>query len=206
MYENFVEEVDAVDNGISQWEEGEPRYAVTTTLSARVARLNPTWNQPNQDTEVRRAPGEENKACKTSGEEMRVVDPSNPSKVKSSDQHHGSHDSQARFKRAMDLVREEFLQRLDFYQHSWLPARALVEEALAQRFQVQAWEVAQGLVTTGWWLLPPGTFQPCPTSLSGGPKWGDNRTGKRWMPLERAPLSPGIWAITPSDHHLCYLH
>lgn len=55
MYENFVEEVDAVDNGISQWEEGEPRYALTTTLSARVSRLNPTWNQPNQDTEVRRA-------------------------------------------------------------------------------------------------------------------------------------------------------
>ncbi|PNJ25375.1 C12orf10 isoform 4 [Pongo abelii] len=42
----------------------------------------------------------------------------------------------AGFKRAMDLVQEEFLQRLDFYQHSWLPARALVEEALAQRFQV----------------------------------------------------------------------
>lgn len=52
MYENFVQEVDAVDNGISQWAEGEPRYALTTTLSARVARLNPTWNQPNQDTEV----------------------------------------------------------------------------------------------------------------------------------------------------------
>lgn len=42
----------------------------------------------------------------------------------------------------MDLVREEFLQRLDFYQHSWLPARTLVEEALAQRFQVQAREEA----------------------------------------------------------------
>lgn len=36
----------------------------------------------------------------------------------------------------MDLVQEEFLQRLNFYQHSWLPARALVEEALAQRFKV----------------------------------------------------------------------
>ncbi|XP_046292230.1 MYG1 exonuclease isoform X2 [Marmota monax] len=42
----------------------------------------------------------------------------------------------AGFRRAMDLVREEFLQRLDFYQHSWLPARTLVEEALARRFQV----------------------------------------------------------------------
>lgn len=36
----------------------------------------------------------------------------------------------------MDLVQEEFLQRLNFYQHSWLPARALVEEALVQRFKV----------------------------------------------------------------------
>lgn len=95
MYENFVEEVDAVDNGISQWAEGEPRYALTTTLSARVSRLNPTWNQPDQDTE-------------------------------------------AGFRRAMDLVQEEFLQRLNFYQHSWLPARALVEEALAQRFKVDS--------------------------------------------------------------------
>lgn len=42
----------------------------------------------------------------------------------------------------MDLVREEFLQRLDFYRHSWLPAQALVEEALAQRLQVQTWEEA----------------------------------------------------------------
>lgn len=66
-----MEEVDAVDNGISQWEEGEPRYVLTTTLSARVARLNPTWNQPNQDTEVRGAPGAETtRHASTSGEEM----------------------------------------------------------------------------------------------------------------------------------------
>lgn len=50
MYENFVEEVDAVDNGISQFD-GEARYAVTTTLSARVGHLNPHWNSENQDTE-----------------------------------------------------------------------------------------------------------------------------------------------------------
>lgn len=146
MYENFVEEVDAVDNGISQWEEGEPRYVLTTTLSARVARLNPAWNHPNQDTEVRRAPKEETmRHLSTLGEERRVVASSSPSKVESWGRHRGS-DSQAGFKRAMDLVREEFLQRLDFYQHSWLPARALVEEALAQRFQVQAWEEALGFV------------------------------------------------------------
>lgn len=79
-----MEEVDAVDNGISQWEEGEPRYALTTTLSARVARLNPTWNQPNQDTEVRRGSGEGTvRHVSILGEEMRVAASSSPSKVKS---------------------------------------------------------------------------------------------------------------------------
>ncbi|NWY07591.1 MYG1 protein, partial [Nothoprocta ornata] len=51
LYENFVEEIDAVDNGIAQ-RDGEARYAVTTTLSARVGRLNPRWNDAEQDTEV----------------------------------------------------------------------------------------------------------------------------------------------------------
>ncbi|NWU87625.1 MYG1 protein, partial [Onychorhynchus coronatus] len=32
--------------------EGEPRYALTSTLSARVGHLNPRWNDPDQDTEV----------------------------------------------------------------------------------------------------------------------------------------------------------
>lgn len=73
MYENFVEEVDAVDNGISQWAEGEPRYALTTTLSARVARLNPTWNQPNQDTEV-------SLSHRTSEDKERMTDLPNPMK------------------------------------------------------------------------------------------------------------------------------
>ncbi|KAF4094049.1 hypothetical protein AMELA_G00009030 [Ameiurus melas] len=50
MYENFVEEVDAVDNGISQYD-GEARYTVGTTLSARVSHLNPWWNSDCQDTQ-----------------------------------------------------------------------------------------------------------------------------------------------------------
>ncbi|XP_040437059.1 MYG1 exonuclease isoform X2 [Falco naumanni] len=50
LYENFVQEIDAIDNGIAQ-AEGEPRYALTTTLSARVGHLNPRWNDPDQDTE-----------------------------------------------------------------------------------------------------------------------------------------------------------
>ncbi len=52
MYESFVEEVDAVDNGISQCD-GEVRYSISTTLSARVSHLNPRWNSTDQDTEVR---------------------------------------------------------------------------------------------------------------------------------------------------------
>lgn len=109
-----------------------------------------------------------------------MVASSSPSHAGSWGQHHGSDpDSQAGFQRAMDLVREEFLQRVDFYQHSWLPARALVQEALAQRFQVQArgrpW---------GSWLSDPGrlpasgaptsslTFQPCLPS--------------RWTQVERS--------------------
>ncbi|XP_064899580.1 MYG1 exonuclease [Columba livia] len=94
LYENFVEEIDAMDNGIAQ-AEGEPRYAVTTTLSARVAHLNPRWNDPRPDPE-------------------------------------------AGFRRATELVGSEFLERLHYYHGAWLPARALVEEAVRKRFQVDA--------------------------------------------------------------------
>ncbi|KAK7915564.1 hypothetical protein WMY93_011325 [Mugilogobius chulae] len=92
LYENFVEEVDAVDNGISQCD-GEARYSVSTTLSSRVGYLNPRWNSKSQDTEDG-------------------------------------------FKKAMALVGEEFLDRLDFYKSSWLPARAVVEEAVLNRHKV----------------------------------------------------------------------
>ncbi|XP_033994605.1 UPF0160 protein MYG1, mitochondrial [Trematomus bernacchii] len=92
LYENFVEEVDAIDNGISQYD-GEALYAVSTTLSARVGHLNPRWNSKSQDTEEG-------------------------------------------FRKAMKMVGEEFLDRLEFYQSSWLPARAVVEEAVKARHQV----------------------------------------------------------------------
>ncbi|XP_041467211.1 MYG1 exonuclease-like isoform X3 [Lytechinus variegatus] len=50
VYENFLQEVDAIDNGINQTDE-KPRYAVTTNLSSRVAHLNPSWNDTQQDFE-----------------------------------------------------------------------------------------------------------------------------------------------------------
>lgn len=115
LYENFVEEIDAIDNGIAQ-AVGEPRYALSTTLSARVGHLNPRWNDPDQDTEVRTAP-----AAPGDTSLGDTTDPQCP---------------QAGFRRAMELVGSEFLERLDFYYRAWLPARVLVEEAVRRRFEV----------------------------------------------------------------------
>ncbi|XP_045454487.1 MYG1 exonuclease isoform X2 [Melitaea cinxia] len=43
VYENLVEELDAIDNGVPMTDT-EPRYKIRTHLSARVHRLNPEWN------------------------------------------------------------------------------------------------------------------------------------------------------------------
>lgn len=48
MYERFIEEVDAGDNGIEQ-KDGQARFAITTTLASRVAAFNPTWNDEVKD-------------------------------------------------------------------------------------------------------------------------------------------------------------
>lgn len=42
MYCNFMEHIDAIDNGIEICD-GTPRYKITTTLGNRVSRLNPSW-------------------------------------------------------------------------------------------------------------------------------------------------------------------
>eukprot|EP00794_Sanderia_malayensis_P016632 gene16632-18322_t len=51
LYENFIEEIDAVDNGINQYD-GQPRYRVTTMIGSRVDNLNPRWNEENPDPEA----------------------------------------------------------------------------------------------------------------------------------------------------------
>ena len=80
VYENFIEEIDAIDNGIST-HDGLPRYKVTTTLSSRVGNLNARWNEE------------------------------------------GEVDETARFHQAMELVKTEFLDRVDYFAKSWWPAR-----------------------------------------------------------------------------------
>lgn len=51
IYENFIEEIDAIDNGIDQFE-GMPKYRISTNLSTRVSYLNPSWNEENADEMV----------------------------------------------------------------------------------------------------------------------------------------------------------
>jgi len=92
VYEKFIEEIDAIDNGIDQYD-GSPRYQITTTLSSRVGGLNPPWN---------------------------VKDP----------------DVQGAFEKAMEVCGAELLDRITYYKESWWPARKLVEEAIADRFEL----------------------------------------------------------------------
>ncbi|KAG5878834.1 hypothetical protein JTB14_023957 [Gonioctena quinquepunctata] len=50
IYEGFVEELDAIDNGVPMYPEGKAQYKISTHLSARVHRLNPEWNSPEEES------------------------------------------------------------------------------------------------------------------------------------------------------------
>lgn len=139
-YERFVEELDAVDNGIDQFaavvededDGGDgvkgapsgadgtaaasssssgaspasplpkislvPRYRVSTTLSARVGRLNPAWNASDQSAEA----------------------------------------LFAAFETASAMAGREFVERVRDLASVWLPGRALVAAAMAKRFEIDA--------------------------------------------------------------------
>ena len=47
MYENFVKEIDAIDNGIEIAET--KAYSINTNLSARVSFFNPDWNETDKN-------------------------------------------------------------------------------------------------------------------------------------------------------------
>lgn len=51
VYESFVQEIDAIDNGVSICE-GEQRYAIQTGLSSRVGTLNKKWNHVGEFNEM----------------------------------------------------------------------------------------------------------------------------------------------------------
>lgn len=50
VYEGFVEEIDAIDNGVPMYSDGKPKYKINTHLSARIHRLNPEWNSPEPES------------------------------------------------------------------------------------------------------------------------------------------------------------
>ncbi|CAJ0577137.1 unnamed protein product, partial [Mesorhabditis spiculigera] len=52
LYETFVEQIDAVDNGIQQYD-GVPRYLSSDSISARVGGLNPNWNEDDVNPNAR---------------------------------------------------------------------------------------------------------------------------------------------------------
>ncbi|KAJ1378767.1 Metal-dependent protein hydrolase [Sesbania bispinosa] len=99
IYRNFVEAIDAVDNGVNQYDlNAPPKYAINTSLPSRIKRLNLGWLDSDWSSYA------ENEA----------------------------------FHQAMALAGGEFLENVNYYAKSWLPARSIVMECLAARETVDS--------------------------------------------------------------------
>lgn len=111
VYEEFIEAVDANDNGISVYDSKALKEAGLEkrfrdgpfSLGAMVSRLNGNWNDP---------------APATAEEAQKVED--------------------GRFEIASQRMGEEFDRTLEYYTKSWLAARDIVEAAYAKRFEFEA--------------------------------------------------------------------
>jgi len=93
VYDRFIEEIDAVDNGVPMCESGKTSYRINTHLSARVSRLNPSWNEDGKDADER-------------------------------------------FKKAMALAGNEFVEKVVDIVTTWWPARENVMSAIKTRLMV----------------------------------------------------------------------
>lgn len=106
LYENFIEALDAHDNGISVYDPAalaaaglEKRYSDGGFgLGAIVGRLNPNWNDPA---------------------------PSDPAEAQAAEDD--------KFSTASARIGEEFEREVDYYSKVWLPARAIVQRAFDRR-------------------------------------------------------------------------
>lgn len=67
LYDDFVEAIDGIDNGIQQFPDAKPLYKSRTDLSARVGYLNPRWNEKSDAADSDRR---FEKASKMAGEEF----------------------------------------------------------------------------------------------------------------------------------------
>ena len=53
LYNDFILSVDAIDNGVDQYQTTErPAYNINTSLSSRISKLNPSWNRPDMNADV----------------------------------------------------------------------------------------------------------------------------------------------------------
>jgi uncharacterized UPF0160 family protein len=106
IYEDFIEALDAHDNGISVYDSKalqaagiEKRFSEGGfTLGAMVGRLNPEWNEPR---------------------------PSDPAEWQAIED--------SKFVKASNKIGEEFSSTLDYMTRSWLPALEVVKGAFAKR-------------------------------------------------------------------------
>ncbi|KAI6781719.1 uncharacterized protein J7T54_003985 [Emericellopsis cladophorae] len=111
LYENFVEALDAHDNGISVYDPAaiaaaglEKRFSDGGFgLGAMVGRLNPNWNDPK---------------------------PQDPSEAQAAEDD--------KFLVASQRIGEEFERDLDYYANVWLPARAVVQKAFDRKSEFDA--------------------------------------------------------------------
>lgn len=96
IYKSFIQALDAIDNGISQYpEDVKPAYTMNTDLSSRVGKLNPRWNEDEKDIDER-------------------------------------------FQKAVNMAGQEFNDAVDYLAKAWLPARDIVKQSLAKRFETHS--------------------------------------------------------------------
>jgi len=94
VYDNFVEAIDGVDNGVDQYPSDlTPKYKSHTSLASRVGSLNPWWNDTTTNID-------------------------------------------GKFMEAVELTGKEFSDSVLYYGKCWLPARTIVEAAIATRYNV----------------------------------------------------------------------
>jgi uncharacterized UPF0160 family protein len=112
VYENFIEGVDGIDNGVLRYpSDVKAAYKVNSDLGARVGRLNAAWNETTTDAEL-----------DARFQQVRLSD----SKFLKS----------IFFDQAMAIAGEEFLAEVNSSAKIWLPAREIVASAVDQRFTV----------------------------------------------------------------------
>lgn len=111
--QEFVEAIDAIDNGISQYPTDiKAMYRSRTDLSSRIASLNPAWNQPTDPQTV----DVTTLRYKMLNYILLLL-------------------FQAQFAKASLLTGEEFLGKLKYYANSWLPARDILVASITDSRQ-----------------------------------------------------------------------